>query len=72
MHALLLLLLLLFLHFLSPSFCFTYCFHLFVEEKKADPENGDTGRVTYSKHFCIFFALKFFDLLCLNKCVLWS
>lgn len=53
---------------LSPSFCFTYCFHLFIEEKKADPENGDTGRVTYSKHFHVF-SLKFFDLLCSNKCV---
>lgn len=52
-------------------FCFTYCFHLFLEEKKADPENGDTGRETYSKHFCTF-ALKSFDLRCLSECVSWN
>jgi len=41
---------------------------LFIEEKKAEPENGDTGRVTYSKYFHVF-ALKFFDRLSLSKCV---
>lgn len=75
MHASLLLILLLFMHFLSHLFClfvcFTYSFHLFLEEKKADPENGDTGRVTYSKHVCTF-ALKSFDILCLSECVPWS
>lgn len=40
------------LHFFIPPpvfFWFTCCFHSFVEEKKADPENGDAGRAAYSK-----------------------